>query len=178
MEETKRVDRKTLKHYFRSGQTPKEEHFAALIDSMYNFVDDDKPEKVPEPVVQYVVPEDPTVQEGTVEADGAWHDLPVSEQWKEGISGCYLFHIVAGYRTKAGRYRMSEAKARVCQGWRRRLSSPQRCFLGFWTSPVRFRWMKYGSRMFLQVKARRKARGEDVLHYRLKEIWHYAAEND
>lgn len=178
MVETKRVDRKTLKHYFRSGQTPKEEHFAALIDSMYNFVDDDKPEEIPEPVVEPAVPQDPTVQEGTVDADGSWHDLPVSERWQAGVSGCLLFHIVAGYRTKAGRYRMSEAKVSLCQGWRRRLSSPQRCFLGFWTSPVRFRWMRYGDRVFLQVKAGRRAQGEKQLHYRLKEIWSYAESAD
>lgn len=55
MAEDKRYSRQTLKSYFRSGSVPKEEHFAALIDSMYNFVDDDKPEEVipvPEPVVE------------------------------------------------------------------------------------------------------------------------------
>ena len=177
MAENNRFDRKTLKYYFRGGAAPKEEHFAALIDSMYNFVDDDKPEEpAPEPVVVIREPsEDPSVTVGEVEADGVWHDLPVSERWKKGVSGCWLFHLVAGYKVRKGVYRMSEATASLCEGRWRRLSSPQRCVLGFWKSPVRFRWKQYDGGTFLQIKACKRKASEARVHFRLKEVWNYVA---
>ncbi|CDB38224.1 hypothetical protein J8873_23290 [Phocaeicola dorei] len=184
MAEDKRYSRQTLKSYFRSGNVPKEEHFAALIDSMYNFVDDDKPEEVmpvPEPVIEEpeeekrepVSAQDTSVTDGTVNADGIWHDLPVSDRWKDRVSGCCMFHIIAGYRTNHGTYRLSEATVSLCEGRRPKLSSPQKSGWGFWKSPVRFRWTRYGSRLFLQIKGKRKKYGESILHYRIQELWSY-----
>lgn len=43
MENNNRKDRNTLKAYFKKGETPTEEHFAALIDSMTNLVEDGQP---------------------------------------------------------------------------------------------------------------------------------------
>lgn len=184
MAEDKRYSRQTLKSYFRSGSVPKEEHFAALIDSMYNFVDDDRPEEfipVPEPVIEEpeeekadpVSAQDTSVTDGTVNADGIWHDLPVSDRWKDRVSGCCMFHIIAGYRTNHGTYRLSEATVSLCEGRRPKLSSPQKSGWGFWKSPVRFRWTRYGGRLFLQIKGKRKKHGESILHYRIRELWSY-----
>ena len=45
MESNNRKDRNTLKAYFKQGETPTEEQFAALIDSMTNVVEDGLPVK-------------------------------------------------------------------------------------------------------------------------------------
>ena len=38
-----RKDRQTLKSYFKKGTVPTEDHFASLIDSVPNIVDDKLP---------------------------------------------------------------------------------------------------------------------------------------
>ena len=60
-----RKNREELKSFFRKGAVPTEEHFAALIDSVPNFIDDEL-DKEPEEVVE----------------EAQQDNLPLEQQWQ------------------------------------------------------------------------------------------------
>lgn len=169
MKEHKLCNRDTLKSFFLKGCTPKEEHFAALIDSSFNLLDDDSLlPPAPEPVV------DASFVTGEVIADGDWHDMSLPNSLKGEKTACCLLHIVAAYKERSGVYRMSEAKVYLNQGHSPTLWSPQKNWLGWWKSPVHFRWVKHEGHILLQVKAKRRAYEESFIHYRVHELWRYS----
>lgn len=102
-----RKNREELKSFFRKGAVPTEEHFAALIDSVPNFIDDEldkEQEEVVEETEIPAAPEERTEPEIlTIPADGEWHSLPVEGAVRQGIAGCRIYQIYASYYDKRDR---------------------------------------------------------------------------
>lgn len=112
-------------------------------------------------------------QEGSYQelpADGCWHDLPIEWELAANVAGCGMYQVIAGYRTTAKKYRMINAMASYCKGRRRKIFSPQKRW-GCWWSPIRIRWKRRGDTVFLQMRAKKKKKGEGVVHYRLTNLY-------
>lgn len=175
--ETNKKNREELKSYFRKGAVPTEEHFAALIDSVPNFMDDEffkEPEEVVEEPETPVVPEENKEPELlTIPADGEWHSLPVESAAGQGVAGCRIYRIYASYYDKHNyEYAMCEAKASHRSGKDRTIDSPQRHWWG-WSGEIKIRWYHKDGRLYLQMRSKGNKRGVDSIKYRITEVWNF-----
>lgn len=175
--ETNKKNREELKSYFRKGAVPTEEHFAALIDSVPNFMDDEffkEPEEVVEEPETPVVPEENNEPELlTILADGEWHSLPVESAARQSHTGCRIYRIYASYYDKRNyEYAMCEAKASHRSGKDRTIDSPQRHWWG-WSGEIKIRWYHKDGRLYLQMRSKGNKRGVDSIKYRITEVWNF-----
>lgn len=175
--ETNKKNREELKSYFRKGAVPTEEHFAALIDSVPNLMDDEffkEPEEVVEEPETPVVPEERTEPELlTIPADGEWHSLPVESATRQSHTGCRIYRIYASYYDKRNyEYAMCEAKASHRSGKDRTIDSPQRHWWG-WSGDIKIRWYHKDGRLYLQMRSKGNKRGVDSIKYRITEVWNF-----
>lgn len=132
-------NREELKNYFRKGNVPTEEHFALLIDSVVNIVDD-------KPLFATDMPENESLKEDnteerikpeqasetsldaylTIPADGDWYQLPVESAVDKEIDGCRIYRVYAScYNKREDSYDMCVATASHCSGNDRKILSPQ-----------------------------------------------------
>lgn len=109
-------------------------------------------------------------------ADSAWHDLPIQKTSPKGISVSRVYRIIASYRTGREKYRMTDVTASYCKGAFSKIVSRQKRWI-FWKSPIRFRWKKRGDVFFLQIRGKKKKRGEEMIHCQIKELWNYFDDN-
>lgn len=175
--DTNKKNREELKSYFRKGAVPTEEHFALLIDSVPNFIDDEldkEPEEVVEETETHAVPEERTEPEIlTIPADGEWHSLPVEGAARQGIAGCRIYQIYASYYDKRNyEYAMCEAKASHRSGKDREIDSPQSHWWG-WSGEIKIRWYHKDGQLYLQMRSKGNKRGVDSIKYRITELWNF-----
>lgn len=172
-----RKDRNELKSFFRKGAVPTEEHFAALIDSVPNFIDDEldkKPEEVVEETAPIAATEERIEPEIlTIPADGEWHSLPVEGAVRQGIAGCRIYQIYASYYDKRNyEYAMCEAKVSHRSGKNREIDSPQFHWWG-WSGDIKIRWYYKGGQLYLQMRSKGIKEGVDDIKYRITELWNF-----
>ena len=131
-------NREELKNYFRKGNVPTEEHFALLIDSVVNIVDD-------KPLFATDMPENESLKEDnteerikpeqasetsvdaylTIPADGDWYQLPVESAVDKEIDGCRIYRVYAScYNKRDDSYDLCVATASHCSGNDRKILSP------------------------------------------------------
>lgn len=230
-----RRSREILKSYFRLGSSPTESHFADLIDSVPNLVEEGQirtqrdglllypraedgrmasayrdsdelqdPRRVPcwslmlgnekefllmnekgETVLSLSQDKKVCVYDAREEerpakrqdegyhempADGHWHDLPIELESAASASGCRMYHIIASYKTSRNKYRMADATAGYCKGGKLKISSPQKRW-GCWRGPIRFRWDKREEGVFLQMRGKKKKKGESRVYYRIMDLY-------
>lgn len=172
-----RKDRNELKSFFRKGAVPTEEHFAALIDSVPNFIDDEL-DKKSEEVVEKTAPPAATEERiepeiMTIPADGEWHSLPVEGAVRQGIAGCRIYQIYASYYDKRNyEYAMCEAKVSHRSGKNREIDSPQFHWWG-WLGDIKIRWYYKGGQLYLQMRSKGIKEGVDDIKYRITELWNF-----
>lgn len=107
-----------------------------------------------------------------VPADSSWYNLPIAFDSSEKLPACRLCRIIAGYRTGKDKYGMVTVTTSYCEGGKRNISPSQRC-CGFWKNSIRFRWKKEKGNLFLQIKGKKKKKGESKLHFQIRELWNY-----
>ncbi|MDD3038139.1 hypothetical protein [Bacteroides sp.] len=105
-------------------------------------------------------------------ADSCWYNLPIVFDSSEKGPACKLCQITAGYRTGKDKYRMVTVTTTYCKGGKRNISPSQRC-CGFWKNPIRFRWRTEKGSLYLQIKGKKKKKGESKLHFQIRELWNY-----
>ena len=175
--DTNKKNREELKSYFRKGAVPTEEHFALLIDSVPNIIDDELDKKLEEETVEPETSAEPEESNGpeilTIPADGEWHSLPVEGAVRQGIAGCRIYQIYASYYDKRNyEYAMCEAKASHRSGKDREIASPQSHWWG-WSGEIKIRWYHKDGQLFLQMRSKGNKRGVDGIKYRITELWNF-----
>lgn len=175
--DTNKKNREELKSYFRKGAVPTEEHFALLIDSVPNIIDDELDKKLEEEAVEpetSVEPEESNEPEIlTIPADGEWHSLPVEGAARQGIAGCRIYQIYASYYDKRNyEYAMCEAKASHRSGKDREITSPQSHWWG-WSGEIKIRWYHKDGQLYLQMRSKGNKKGVDGIKYRIAELWNF-----
>lgn len=175
--DTNKKNREELKSYFRKGAVPTEEHFALLIDSVPNIIDDELDKKLEEEAVEPETSAEPEESNGpeilTIPADGEWHSLPVEGAARQGIAGCRIYQIYASYYDKRNyEYAMCEAKASHRSGKDREITSPQSHWWG-WSGEIKIRWYHKDGQLYLQMRSKGNKRGVDSIKYRITELWNF-----
>ena len=175
--DTNKKNREELKSYFRKGAVPTEEHFALLIDSVPNIIDDELDKKLEEEAVEpetSVEPEESNEPEIlTIPADGEWHSLPVEGAARQGIAGCRIYQIYASYYDKRNyEYAMCEAKASHRSGKDKEITSPQSHWWG-WSGEIKIRWYHKDGQLYLQMRSKGNKKGVDGIKYRIAELWNF-----
>lgn len=175
--DTNKKNREELKSYFRKGAVPTEEHFALLIDSVPNIIDDELDKKLEEEAVEPETSAEPEESNEpeilTIPADGEWHSLPVEGAARQGIAGCRIYKIYASYYDKRNyEYAMCEAKASHRSGKDREITSPQSHWWG-WSGEIKIRWYHKDGQLYLQMRSKRNKRGVDGIKYRITELWNF-----
>ena len=175
--DTNKKNREELKSYFRKGAVPTEEHFALLIDSVPNIIDDELDKKLEEEAVEPETSAEPEESNGpeilTIPADGEWHSLPVESAARQGIAGCRIYQIYASYYDKRNyEYAMCEAKASHRSGKDREITSPQSHWWG-WSGEIKIRWYHKDGQLYLQMRSKGNKRGVDGIKYRITELWNF-----
>ena len=175
--DTNKKNREELKSYFRKGAVPTEEHFALLIDSVPNIIDDELDKKLEEEAVEPETSAEPEESNGpeilTIPADGKWHSLPVEGAAKQGIAGCRIYQIYASYYDKRNyEYAMCEAKASHRSGKDREITSPQSHWWG-WSGEIKLRWYHKDGQLYLQMRSKGNKKGVDGIKYRITELWNF-----
>lgn len=175
--DTNKKNREELKSYFRKGAVPTEEHFALLIDSVPNIIDDELDKKLEEEAVEPETSAEPEESNGpeilTILADGEWHSLPVEGAARQGIAGCRIYQIYASYYDKRNyEYAMCEAKASHRSGKDREITSPQSHWWG-WSGEIKIRWYHKDGQLYLQMRSKGNKKGVDGIKYRITELWNF-----
>ena len=175
--DTNKKNREELKSYFRKGAVPTEEHFALLIDSVPNIIDDELDKKLEEETVEPETSAEPEESNGpeilTIPADGEWHSLPVEGAARQGIAGCRIYQIYASYYNKRNyEYAMCEAKASHRSGKDREIASPKSHWWG-WSGEIKIRWYHKDGQLYLQMRSKGNKRGVDGIKYRITELWNF-----
>lgn len=175
--DTNKKNREELKSYFRKGAVPTEEHFALLIDSVPNIIDDELDKKLEEEAVEPETSAEPEESNGpeilTIPADGEWHSLPVEGAARQGIAGCRIYKIYASYYDKRNyEYAMCEAKASHRSGKDREITSPQSHWWG-WSGEIKIRWYHKDGQLYLQMRSKGNKKGVDGIKYRIAELWNF-----
>ena len=175
--DTNKKNREELKSYFRKGAVPTEEHFALLIDSVPNIIDDELDKKLEEEAVEPETSAEPEESNGpeilTIPADGEWHSLPVEGAAGQGIAGCRIYQIYASYYDKRNyEYAMCEAKASHRSGKDREITSPQSHWWG-WSGEIKIRWYHKDGQLYLQMRSKGNKKGVDGIKYRIAELWNF-----
>ena len=175
--DTNKKNREELKSYFRKGAVPTEEHFALLIDSVPNIIDDELDKKLEEETVEPETSAEPEESNGpeilTIPADGEWHSLPVEGAARQGIAGCRIYQIYASYYNKRNyEYAMCEAKASHRSGKDREITSPQSHWWG-WSGEIKIRWYHKDGQLYLQMRSKGNKKGVDGIKYRIAELWNF-----
>ena len=175
--DTNKKNREELKSYFRKGAVPTEEHFALLIDSVPNIIDDELDKKLEEEAVEPETSAEPEESNGpeilTIPADGEWHSLPVEGAARQGIAGCRIYQIYASYYDKRNyEYAMCEAKASHRSGKDREITSPQSHWWG-WSGEIKIRWYHKDGQLYLQMRSKGNKKGVDSIKYRIAELWNF-----
>ena len=175
--DTNKKNREELKSYFRKGAVPTEEHFALLIDSVPNIIDDELDKKLEEEAVEPETSAEPEESNGpeilTIPADGEWHSLPVEGAARQGIAGCRIYQIYASYYDKRNyEYAMCEAKASHRSGKDREITSPQSHWWG-WSGEIKIRWYHKDGQLYLQMRSKGNKKGVDGIKYRIAELWNF-----
>lgn len=175
--DTNKKNREELKSYFRKGAVPTEEHFALLIDSVPNIIDDELDKKLEEEAVKPETSAEPEESNGpeilTIPADGEWHSLPVEGAARQGIAGCRIYQIYASYYDKRNyEYAMCEAKASHRSGKDREITSPQSHWWG-WSGEIKIRWYHKDGQLYLQMRSKGNKKGVDGIKYRITELWNF-----
>ena len=175
--DTNKKNREELKSYFRKGAVPTEEHFALLIDSVPNIIDDELDKKLEEEAVEPETSAEPEESNGpeilTIPADGEWHSLPVEGAARQGIAGCRIYQIYASYYDKRNyEYAMCEAKASHRSGKDREITSPQSHWWG-WSGEIKIRWYHKDGQLYLQMRSKGNKKGVDGINYRIVELWNF-----
>lgn len=175
--DTNKKNREELKSYFRKGAVPTEEHFALLIDSVPNIIDDELDKKLQEEAVEPETSAEPEESNGpeilTIPADGEWHSLPVEGAARQGIAGCRIYQIYASYYDKRNyEYAMCEAKASHRSGKDREITSPQSHWWG-WSGEIKIRWYHKDGQLYLQMRSKGNKKGVDGIKYRITELWNF-----
>lgn len=175
--DTNKKNREELKSYFRKGAVPTEEHFALLIDSVPNIIDDELDKKIEEEAVEPETSAEPEESNGpeilTIPADGEWHSLPVEGAARQGIAGCRIYQIYASYYDKRNyEYAMCEAKASHRSGKDREITSPQSHWWG-WSGEIKIRWYHKDGQLYLQMRSKGNKKGVDGIKYRIAELWNF-----
>ena len=175
--DTNKKNREELKSYFRKGAVPTEEHFALLIDSVPNIIDDELDKKLEEEAVEPETSAEPEESNGpeilTIPADGEWHSLPVEGAARQGIAGCRIYQIYASYYDKRNyEYAMCEAKASHRSGKYREITSPQSHWWG-WSGEIKIRWYHKDGQLYLQMRSKGNKKGVDGIKYRIAELWNF-----
>ena len=175
--DTNKKNREELKSYFRKGAVPTEEHFALLIDSVPNIIDDELDKKLEEEAVEPETSAEPEESNGpeilTIPADGEWHSLPVEGAARQGIAGCRIYQIYASYYDKRNyEYAMCEAKASHRSGKDKEITSPQSHWWG-WSGEIKIRWYHKDGQLYLQMRSKGNKKGVDGIKYRIAELWNF-----
>lgn len=175
--DTNKKNREELKSYFRKGAVPTEEHFALLIDSVPNIIDDELDKKLEEEAVEPETSAEPEESNEpeilTIPADGEWHSLPVEGAARQGIAGCRIYKIYASYYDKRNyEYAMCEAKASHRSGKDREITSPQSHWWG-WSGEIKIRWYHKDGQLYLQMRSKGNKKGVDGIKYRIAELWNF-----
>ena len=175
--DTNKKNREELKSYFRKGAVPTEEHFALLIDSVPNIIDDELDKKLEEEAVEPETSAEPEESNGpeilTIPADGEWHSLPVEGAARQGIAGCRIYQIYASYYDKRNyEYAMCEAKASHRSGKDKEITSPQSHWWG-WSGEIKIRWYHKDGQLYLQMRSKGNKKGVDGIKYRITELWNF-----
>ena len=175
--DTNKKNREELKSYFRKGAVPTEEHFALLIDSVPNIIDDELDKKLEEEAVEPETSAEPEESNGpeilTIPADGEWHSLPVEGAARQGIAGCRIYQIYASYYDKRNyEYAMCEAKASHLSGKDREITSPQSHWWG-WSGEIKIRWYHKDGQLYLQMRSKGNKKGVDGIKCRITELWNF-----
>lgn len=175
--DTNKKNREELKSYFRKGAVPTEEHFALLIDSVPNIIDDELDKKLEEEAVEPETSAEPEESNEpeilTIPADGEWHSLPVEGAARQGIAGCRIYKIYASYFDKRNyEYAMCEAKASHRSGKDREITSPQSHWWG-WSGEIKIRWYHKDGQLYLQMRSKGNKKGVDGIKYRIAELWNF-----
>ena len=175
--DTNKKNREELKSYFRKGAVPTEEHFALLIDSVPNIIDDELDKKLEEETVEPETSAEPEESNGpeilTIPADGEWPSLPVEGAARQGIAGCRIYQIYASYYDKRNyEYAMCEVKASHRSGKDREIASPQSHWWG-WSGEIKIRWYHKDGQLYLQMRSKGNKRGVDGIKYRITELWNF-----
>ena len=175
--DTNKKNREELKSYFRKGAVPTEEHFALLIDSVPNIIDDELDKKLEEEAVEPETSAEPEESNGPeiliIPADGEWHSLPVEGAARQGIAGCRIYQIYASYYDKRNyEYAMCEAKASHRSGKDREITSPQSHWWG-WSGEIKIRWYHKDGQLYLQMRSKGNKKGVDGIKYRIAELWNF-----
>lgn len=178
-------NRDELKNFFRKGNVPTEEHFALLIDSMVNIIDDkplfvtDMPEKekpkednTDEKLKPEQASKDTVDEHSAIPADGDWYQLPIESAIDKDIDGCRIYRIYASYYDKRkDTYGMCVVTASHCSGKDRKIKSPQKHWWG-WSGDIKIRWYYKDDQLFLQMRSKGDKEVKDIT-YRIEEIWNF-----
>ena len=167
--------REILKEYFKRGEIPQEQHFADLIDSMYNLKDDpDQPKPEPPapspqpplpPVPPY--PSDPYFPTKIIEvpANGKWHDLT---EWK---NTCCAYAVMAGCGSKVKqRFALIHAIAMHCFDSKLEIKKTRSWYM-FFPSKLQLRWENKADYYALQIRTRRNYGSGIMIRCKLTELW-------
>lgn len=170
-------DRETLKSYFRKGNVPTEEQFAALIDSVHNIREDgqtavpekDSPASPDPPETTRESPETGDAME--IRADGYWHDLPVEAAADMGAAGCRVYRLSACYLNRLSKsYSECGATASHSEGRKCRVCSPRKHWWG-WSGHIKIRWQRRDGKLYLQMKCRNVQKGSENIFCRIETLW-------
>lgn len=106
-----------------------------------------------------------TFAEGTVSADGRWHDIT------EELNGCRVLEVTAGCGIReAGRYAMLTAVAVSCCGKRNRIRKVD-SHCGLRGCRLRLRWIRCDGAGKLQVKTRFSYGKNTRIAYHISALW-------
>lgn len=177
--------RDELKSFFSKGTVPKEEHFAALIDSVVIFEDDPllaSDERMKPYFEEINNGADSTDDESvvnaeaetyTIPADGEWHSLQLATSGEANLPGCHIYMLYASlYNKRSGNYAMCSAVASHCDGDERKISSLKKHWWG-WSGKIKLRWKKSGGKLYLQMRTKGNMNGVEHIYYRISEEWSF-----
>lgn len=156
-----RRGRDELKAYFRKNSIPTEEHFAELIDSMPNYLDDEWLRSIEEQGVQPTQPNQPQEEETprqksdyfTIPADKEWHDTTATPFCNDYECAVYNVFVFYGDDDKV---RLTQATAIWTKQSGCKIKSNRKHWWG-WGGCACIRWSEDGC---LQIRSRKETYGE------------------